>query len=336
MPEITVLMAVYNAEAYLRDAIESILNQTFRNFEFLIINDGSTDASKSIISAYKDPRIRLLDNPQNIGLTATLNCGLSHITTPLVARQDADDMSHPQRLEKQVTFLKDHSQIALVGSQGYNIHANGNKKEFMYRALEDLSIRWEFLYFNSFIHTAVTFRKDIIHTQLGGYDEKVHYCQDYELWSRVMRNHPVANLPEPLINRRVHDASMTHSMQEIRLTESLNAGKYHLQTLFGTDTLNHAYETLLFFLQTHKPEPFALCYQTFHQLIKLYQDQNPQYTTSRDFHQTLLRQYTRMISQLQNKNRLQGLRMVHKTLQQMPQSLFSLPWHRIVAKTFLP
>jgi len=331
MPEITVLMAVYNAEAYLREAIESILNQTFTNFDFLIINDGSTDASKSIISTYKDPRIRLLDNPQNLGLTATLNCGLSNITTPLVARQDADDISHPQRLEKQVTFLKNHPQIALVGSQGYNIQANGDKKEFMHRALEDFSIRWEFLFYNSFIHTAVTFRTDVIHKQLGGYDQNISYCQDYELWSRIMRHHQVANLPEPLISRRVHEASMTHTMQEIRLSESLRAGKYHLQTLFGTDTLNDAYEALLIFLQTQNNEPFAQHYQTFHQLLEQYTHTS----SSRDFHRTVLRQYIRMISQLQNKNRLHGLKMVIKTLQQMPKSLFSLPWHRIIAKTVL-
>jgi hypothetical protein len=336
MPELTVLMAVYNAEAYLREAIESILNQTFTNFEFLIINDGSTDASKSIISTYKDPRIRRLDNLQNLGLTPTLNRGLLQLTTPLIARQDADDISHPHRLEKQVAFLKTNPHIALVGSQGYNINAQGDQKEFMYRALEDLSIRWEFLFYNSFIHTATTFRKDVIHTQLGGYDEKVRYCQDYELWARVMRHHQVANLSEPLISRRVHNASMTHSMQEIRLSESLRVGRYHLQTLFGTDALNDAYETLLTFLQTQHQESFVLCYQTFHQLHKHYKDQYLQHTSSRDFHQTVLRQYIRMISQLQNKNRLQGLLMVLKTLQQVPRSLFSLPWHRIIAKTFLP
>ncbi|MBT5828641.1 MAG: glycosyltransferase [Candidatus Latescibacteria bacterium] len=333
MPELTVLMAVYNAEAYLREAIESILDQTFTDFEFLIINDGSTDASKAIISKYKDPRIHLVNNAQNMGLTSSLNRGLALTTTPLIARQDADDISHPHRLEKQVDFLNKHSNIALVGSQGYNFYTTGKKKEFMYRALEDLSIRWEFLFYNSFIHTAVMFRRDTMYTELGGYDETVNYCQDYELWSRCMRKYEVANLPDALIHRRIHDASMTSTMQENRLSESLRVGQYHLQTLFGTNPFNDTYAKLLTFLQTQNQEQFAQHYQTFFELLAHYKTQNQHHQTSHDFSKTVLRQYIRMISQVQNKNRLQGLQMVLKTPQNTPRSLFSLPWHRIIAKT---
>jgi hypothetical protein len=161
----------------------------------------------------------------------------------------------------------------------------------------------------------------------------VNYCQDYELWSRCMRKYEVANLPEPLVQRRIHSASMTNTMQEIRLSESLRAGQYHLQTLFGTDQFNDTYAKLLTFLQTPTQESFARHYQTFFTLLTQYKIQNQ---TSHDFQKTLLRQYVRMISQLQNKNRLQGLQMLLKTLQHTPKSLFSLPWHRIIAKTVRP
>src|SRR3990170_6306785 len=103
-PEITVLMSVYNGERFLREAIESILNQTYRDFEFLIINDGSTDSSREIILSYNDPRIRLIDNELNIGLTRSLNKGLRLARGKYIARQDADDISFRKRLEKQVAF----------------------------------------------------------------------------------------------------------------------------------------------------------------------------------------------------------------------------------------
>ncbi|MBA3284207.1 MAG: glycosyltransferase family 2 protein, partial [Nitrosopumilus sp.] len=101
MPKVTVLMPVYNASAYLHDAIQSILNQTFQDFEFLIIDDGSSDNSEIIIKGYKDKRIRFIKNEQNIGISATLNKGIELASCELIARMDADDVSYPKRLEKQ-------------------------------------------------------------------------------------------------------------------------------------------------------------------------------------------------------------------------------------------
>ena len=105
MHRVTVLMPVYNAELFLSEAIESILRQTWSDFEYLIINDGSTDNSRKIISSFRDPRIRLVDNPSNLGLTKSLNKGLELAEGEYIARQDADDISHPKRLERQVQFL---------------------------------------------------------------------------------------------------------------------------------------------------------------------------------------------------------------------------------------
>ncbi|HKQ33129.1 MAG TPA: glycosyltransferase family A protein, partial [Thermodesulfobacteriota bacterium] len=115
-PKVTVLMTVYNGEKFLNEAIDGILNQTFRDFEFLIINDGSTDGSREIIKSYKDPRINLVDNESNIGLTASLNRGLSLAGGEYIARQDADDISLPERLEKQISILERNPDIALLGS----------------------------------------------------------------------------------------------------------------------------------------------------------------------------------------------------------------------------
>ena len=111
-----VLMAVYNGMPYLPLAIESILGQTYEDFEFLIINDRSTDETREVVLGYRDSRIRLLDNQENIGQTRSLNRGLSETRCELVARMDDDDVSHPQRLERQVRFLEEHADVAVVGS----------------------------------------------------------------------------------------------------------------------------------------------------------------------------------------------------------------------------
>src|SRR5690349_12648910 len=119
-------MAVYNGARYLREAVESVLNQSFQDFEFLVINDGSTDHTREIILSYDDSRIRLVDNRQNRGQTASLNLGLQLAQGDLIARQDADDISEPERLARQVLFLEDHSEVALLGTGYAKIDSHGN------------------------------------------------------------------------------------------------------------------------------------------------------------------------------------------------------------------
>ena len=113
-PALTVLMPVYNTEKYLKEAVDSILQQSFPDFEFLIIDDSSTDSSAEIIAAYRDPRIRVLKNEKNMGMSATLNKGIEMCRTELIARMDADDISYPERLEKQFRFFESNPECALL------------------------------------------------------------------------------------------------------------------------------------------------------------------------------------------------------------------------------
>lgn len=117
LPSVTILMPVYNGERFLRQTIESILNQTFTDFEYLIIDDASTDTSRDIIRCFNDPRIRLVENVKNDGLIKTLNRGLALAQGEYIARQDQDDISHPTRIEKQFAFLNDNPEIVLLGTQ---------------------------------------------------------------------------------------------------------------------------------------------------------------------------------------------------------------------------
>jgi glycosyltransferase involved in cell wall biosynthesis len=210
-PRVTVLMAMHNGRDFLREAVESILSQTFGNFEFIIVDDSSTDDSAAIVRSYADPRIRLLTNTQNMGLTKSLNIGLRAARGDLIARQDADDRSHPTRLAKQVAFMDRSPSVVVLGSQARFIRASGavvsahgwNKLE------TPIAIRWQIIFDSPFVHTAAIFRRDVVWERHGGYDEAFRKSQDFELWSRLAPAYELRNLPEKLVDLRLHRASIS-------------------------------------------------------------------------------------------------------------------------------
>lgn len=202
-------MAVYNGECYLQESIDSILTQTFDDFEFLIINDGSRDSTREIICSYDDPRIRLIENEQNIGLTRSLNKGLQLAKGEFIARQDADDISEPERLAKQVAFLETYPEVALVGSWYKKIDAQGSLIGERKLPCDCTQIRWDILFYCPFVHSAVMFRKQTFAEQIGLYNEAFLYSQDYDLWWRIARRLQVANINEYLMKLRINPLSMT-------------------------------------------------------------------------------------------------------------------------------
>ncbi|MGH9419932.1 MAG: glycosyltransferase family 2 protein [Thermoanaerobaculia bacterium] len=220
-PPVTVLMCVYNGEAEVGEAIDSILAQSHRDFEFLIIDDGSTDATPGIIASYDDSRIRILRNPENRGLTYSLNAGLREARGPLVARQDADDISYPDRLSRQLAFLESNPEIAAVGTQFDSIDERGRRlRSHLWMKCEtSLGIRWQLMFENPFVHTAVMFRRDVVLDRLGGYDERFRTNQDFELWSRLGLAYPLANLHESLVACRGRRLSLSarYSSEAIRV-----------------------------------------------------------------------------------------------------------------------
>lgn len=183
-PKITVLMSVYNGENYLKEAIDSILGQTFKDFEFLIIDDGSTDSSLNIIKSYTDTRIRLVPNEQNIGLTKSLNRGLGLALGEYIARMDVDDISLPKRLETQIKALEATlADICFCRSIFVN-EING--KEHVWQEKDWLFTRWRGLFENEYgLHSAVMFRRLSI-LRIGGYDKSFIQAQDYDLWDRCV------------------------------------------------------------------------------------------------------------------------------------------------------
>ena len=211
-PKISVIMSVYNGERYLREAIDSILNQTFADFEFIIVNDGSTDSSPEIIRSYDDERIRVINNETNIGLTKSLNKAITEARGEYIARQDADDISLPNRFEEQTMYFKHYPETALLGTSKYVIDEDG---KILGKRVSPANPSKSLLKANVLTHGSVMFKKAIV-DELGGYNEILRYSQDYELWLRIAKHYEVRNLKQVLYKSR-------HHSENVRLTNAEEA-----------------------------------------------------------------------------------------------------------------
>lgn len=198
-PVISVLMSVYNAERYVAEAIQSILTQTEGRFEFLIVNDGSTDASPSILDRYakQDSRIRVI-HQSNQGLIASLNTLLAQARAPLVARMDSDDVSRPERFAVQLAHMQAHPDIAVLGTNTDELDADGAFfpcSDFHPERAEE--IRDRLMVASTMCHPSVMMRRDAIRA-VGGYRAAFRHCEDYDLWLRVSEKYEMQNLPDRL------------------------------------------------------------------------------------------------------------------------------------------
>jgi len=213
IPKVSVIMSVYNGEKYLREAMDSILNQTFTDFEFIIINDGSTDHTKQILESYTDSRIRLF-HQKNIGLTKSLNKGLRVANGEYIARQDADDISELDRINQEVSFLDNNSEIALIGTYVNFINEHGKKFDVWKPARRHQDIKKGLTKGNCFCHGSVMFRKKCL-SVVGEYREFFKYTQDYDFWVRISEKYKVANLNSFLYQfRRYPKAISRKSLSE--------------------------------------------------------------------------------------------------------------------------
>jgi glycosyltransferase involved in cell wall biosynthesis len=224
-------MSVYNGEKYLREAVDSILNQTFRDFEFIIVDDGSTDRTWVALQSYDDPRIVLLRNEENIGLTRSLNKGLAVARGEYIARMDADDISLPERFEKQVKALDENPCLGLVGSNTYLFNAAGRRKTKKYPQT-DLEIKWYLLFSNGFSHPAVMFRHHLV-KEIGFYDETLTSAQDYEFFSRIAEHCEVGNLPQPLVVRRYREGRISVVQSERQRATAAMVSRRNIQRLLS-------------------------------------------------------------------------------------------------------
>jgi hypothetical protein len=217
-PKVTILLPVFNAEAYLNESVESILAQTFADFELLAINDGSTDRSEDILASFSDTRLKIINNDGNQGLVYTLNLGINLARGIYIARMDADDIALPERLALQIRFLDETSNVALVGGQAEFI--DSNSKSFMLCQLPQThdEIITKIFSANCFVHPSVMFRANVI-SNLGGYREEALHAEDYDLWLRIIEHYDVANLGEILVQYRIHPNQV--SQRKLRLQRTV-------------------------------------------------------------------------------------------------------------------
>ncbi len=213
-PKVTVLLAVHNGAFYLRECLDSIVQQTFVDFEFLIIDDGSTDRTPQILAQYQDSRICLITNSVNLGLTRSLNNGLHAARGDYIARIDADDRAAEERLAKQAAFLNLHPQTVLLATDTCEIDSRGTMTGTRCLPRGAAQLAWHLMWYNCLRHCSVMFRRQEV-LALGGYAETLSCAQDYELWLRIADAHAIASLPEPLAYYRApRDGSITQDKAE--------------------------------------------------------------------------------------------------------------------------
>lgn len=208
IPEISVIMAVYNDEKYLKKAIDSILNQTFGNFEFIIINDASTDNTEKILLEYEDHRIKILKNELNLGLTKSLNKGLEISRGKYIARMDADDISYLNRFEQQYNILESEPEIGIVCSWTEIIDENDNVIDTWKGDNTPELIYYILNFRNCLTHSSVLLRKELI-LHYGPYNENIKKAQDYELWNRFSKITKIYKIDKYLIKWRKTGNSIT-------------------------------------------------------------------------------------------------------------------------------
>jgi glycosyltransferase involved in cell wall biosynthesis len=216
-PLVSVVMSVYNGEKYLSKSIESILNQSFANFEFILIDDGSSDGSKKIMESYKDERIVLISRP-NKGLVASLNEGVTKARGQLIARQDDDDVSHPARLAEEVRYLQEHPEVGLVGSFAQLMTAKGEPVGSYSTPYMSRDLRRRLFLGNTFVHGSIMVRKDLL--PKPAYTSRYGPTEDYALWGKLAQLTDIATIPHFLYNYKINEGgvSIFNSREDASLT----------------------------------------------------------------------------------------------------------------------
>ena len=211
-PEISVLMSCYNAEKWLSEAIDSLLSQTYENFDLILINDGSNDDTVNIIAKYEklDHRIKVISK-SNTGLPDSLNVGILQARGKWIARLDADDISEPSRLEEQLNFVKSNDKVLLLGTGFSEIDTNGEVVKIHRFPTQHKSLKYHLEYFQTFFPHSSAFYKTSAVKYLGGYRPQIRVAEDIDLWLRLLERGDLGCLDRPLVRIRKHDNQISHS-----------------------------------------------------------------------------------------------------------------------------
>ena len=218
--KISVIMPVYNSEKYLVQSIDSILKQTYKDFEFIIIDDGSTDNSLSIINSYKDNRIKVITNKNNVGISKSLNLGVLNSSGDYIVRMDSDDISLLNRLEKQIGFMESNSDVSICGCNMYIIKDSKKVSETKY-CLDNSEIKTDMLFGRTpFAHPTIIMRSSFVHRCSLKYNNSAIYAEDLELYCNYCHQAKYANINECLHIYRIHNDSVSVKYKETQKNQA--------------------------------------------------------------------------------------------------------------------
>jgi hypothetical protein len=337
---LTVLMPVFNGAPFLRAAIDSVLAQTHRDFEFIVVDDGSSDESPQILQSYRDDRMRMERFDQNRGLSAALNHGLQLASAPLIARQDQDDVSRVDRLATQLEMFGRQPGLVIAGSQARTIDGRGQVIGEVNRPLDPLSIHWFGVVDNPFIHTSVMFQRRAA-LDAGGYDGSLDpYAQDFALWWKMIRRGPAINDADRLVDYRVNPSSITGQTDAPREAEyrrrfeavSTDVVSRHALELFGERGLSDADARVLGgFAAGIDAERLDQFLDVFARVLSLYEAMHPEAAALSDFRLTVARQYDAIAYRVRPASRRSAARVYAHALRHRPALAGVVSWPRIAA-----
>ena len=253
-PTVSVLMAVHNGEPHVRQAVDSILGQSLADFEFIIIDDHSTDGTPDYLARLDDPRIRLHRNAGNLGLTKSLNVGLDMARGRYIARMDADDIALPERLARQVAFLDANADHVLLGTGVVEIDGAGAAMKTDRQPMDDMAFRWTSLLRPPLRHPTAMFRSDPVKDAGLRYDETCRTAQDFDFWQRALAHGKAAVLGQPLLRYRVHDSNVTATRKQSQLETHRRIAVRNIERLFPPLTTDRAAINDLFSLYLGEAE----------------------------------------------------------------------------------
>jgi hypothetical protein len=339
VPEVTVLLPNYNAGPFLRPAIESILAQSYQDFELLVIDDASTDGSQEAVATFRDPRVRFVRHEANRGLGATLNEGLRLARGALIARQDCDDLSDAERLARQTDAFRAEPTLALIGSRALLIDEHGRRMGHVDRSLEPASIRWYGLLDSPFIHTSVMFRREVVLDGLGGYREGLSHSEDWDLWSRLIRVHQARNLPDRLVSYRERARSMTDRIERSSDEGQFRAGFRQVVreivtanlAAAGGDAASMDAGLMAGFVLGIPRDELRRFLGTFCRLLRDFRRTETGAAATPDFFWTLARQFDAIAYRVEPPSRLTALIVFATAVREEPRLLSAIPWTRAVA-----
>ena len=237
-PLVSVLMPAYNAEKFIAEAIQSVLDQTYPKFELIIIDDGSSDQTAPIVSTFKDPRIRFFKNNNNKGLIQTLNDGFLHCTGRYIARMDADDICDRRRFEMQVNYMQKHPKCGICGTWARRIDQKNQKNGRIKNPVSNKIIRVSLLFTPPIIHPSVMIQSSLV--KKFQYSEDAMHIEDYDLWIRISKNTQVEfhNIPRYLMNYRWHHSNVSVLNDDFQYNKKKSLIAEYLKQLFPDEVIN--------------------------------------------------------------------------------------------------